>query len=515
LAWAFVMSPAKTGPSGSPPDLPRDRWFHGVHAHSMAKENFPSSSPAKTASPTTLKDLDVYGTLREKHVRLTSRQIRVMYDDVRERTLRVLGGLTPAQVRATPEPSVNPFDWGIGHLAHFYEYMILALLAPDFDNEKTFLPGHDKHALFDSFRANHADRWNPLGVVGTDPTLTEVHNYLSDVTDRLKLCLGTSDRENELLDPVTTYLHTYGILHEHWHVEDFVQTRHTLGYSAPATVPTNNTSTSVAANCWGGFVAVPNKVRSFQTPKGGALPGYVTVPAGRYTLGAQRDDAWVFDAERWGHEIAVPSFRLAKACVTNREFLVFVNNGGYDAKKFWSHEGWRWLSTNKSFVSDPKNANVSPDEACRTGKNTKAPRYWTRPFLEKKNGTDEWFEFLFDAQTPTPLRPHAPVTHVTWYEAEAYCAWVGGRLPTEAEWEVAARTTPTNYLGKQSDAAGASGASGRRLYPWGSDPPTIENSNLDGFTGGTTDVAAYPSGESGWGCRGMLGNVWEWTQVRP
>ena len=72
-----------------------------MHAHSMAKENFPSSSPAKTASPTTLKDLDVYGTLREKHVRLTSRQIRVMYDDVRERTLRVLGGLTPAQVRAT------------------------------------------------------------------------------------------------------------------------------------------------------------------------------------------------------------------------------------------------------------------------------------------------------------------------------------------------------------------------------------------------------------------------------
>ena len=107
------------------------------------------------ASPEELVKLDLYGTLKEKHVRLTPAQLRLMYEDVRERTERTFANLTPAQLRATPEPSLNPFDWGLGHIAHFYEFMILKLLAPD---ASPVLPGHDVHALFDSFRAAHDDR---------------------------------------------------------------------------------------------------------------------------------------------------------------------------------------------------------------------------------------------------------------------------------------------------------------------------------------------------------------------
>ena len=169
------MPPADVSAKASPAaSQPRDRWFHGVHAHfvpSMSRErDMPPGAAVALASPSSLKDLDVYGTLREKHVRLSRVQIRAMYSDVRERTKRALAGLSPAQLRAVPEPSLNPFDWGLGHIAHFYEFMILRLLAPE-TPEDAFLPGHDKHALFDSFRAAHDDRWRPAQAAGSDPAL--------------------------------------------------------------------------------------------------------------------------------------------------------------------------------------------------------------------------------------------------------------------------------------------------------------------------------------------------------
>jgi iron(II)-dependent oxidoreductase len=240
------MPPADVSAKASPAaSQPRDRWFHGVHAHfvpSMSRErDMPPGAAVALASPSSLKDLDVYGTLREKHVRLSRGQIRAMYSDVRERTKRALAGLSPAQLRAVPEPSLNPFDWGLGHIAHFYEFMILRLLAPE-TPEDAFLPGHDKHALFDSFRAAHDDRWRPAQAAGSDPALAEIEGYLDGVTRALLDCLrasdsnasaSASDDDDVLLDPVSSYLHVYGVVHEHWHVEDFIQTRHTLGYPPP------------------------------------------------------------------------------------------------------------------------------------------------------------------------------------------------------------------------------------------------------------------------------------------
>ncbi|MFL5277902.1 MAG: formylglycine-generating enzyme family protein, partial [Myxococcales bacterium] len=98
----------------------------------------------------------------------------------------------------------------------------------------------------------------------------------------------------------------------------------------------------------------------------------------------------------------------------------------------------------------------------------------------------------FAANSLRPLPPDHPVIHVNWYEAEAFCNWAGRRLPTEAEWELAA-STPA-----------------KRRFPWGE---SGTYANLDARAGGTVPVAAHPEGDSAYGCRQMIGNVWEWTST--
>ncbi len=101
------------------------------------------------------------------------------------------------------------------------------------------------------------------------------------------------------------------------------------------------------------------------------------------------------------------------------------------------------------------------------------------------------------------LEPHQPVLHVSWYEADAYCRWAGRRLPSEVEWEIAASGEP---------AAGGAGLSPRRRrYPWGGEPPDRRRAHLDGRALRCVDVGAHPDGDSAFGCRQMMGNVWEWT----
>jgi iron(II)-dependent oxidoreductase len=148
----------------------------------------------------------------------------------------------------------------------------------------------------------------------------------------------------------------------------------------------------------------------------------------------------------------------------------FVDDGGYARRALWSDAGWGWRQAAGAF----------------------------HPFTWRPDH-GAWLVREFDRWRP--LAPHRPVVHVCWFEAEAYCRWASRRLPTELEWEVAAAGEPD----------GDTLAPGKRRYPWGDDPCTPERANLDLRFSGPLEVGALPAGDSAFGCRQMLGNVWEWT----
>jgi iron(II)-dependent oxidoreductase len=196
-------------------------------------------------------------------------------------------------------------------------------------------------------------------------------------------------------------------------------------------------------------------------------PHDIVAPGGAFLLGASPDEPFVFDNEKWAHVVEVPPFRIASTPVTNAEFAAFVDDGGYRRRECWGRRGWDW----------------------RRREGAEHPLFWVR------DGGTGWAVREFDAIVP--LAPWHPVVHVNWYEAEAYCRWADRRLPSEAEWEMAATLEP---------------ATGRkRRFPWGAEPPSPERANLDYRAGGTVDVRALPSGDSAVGCRQMIGNVWEWV----
>jgi iron(II)-dependent oxidoreductase len=210
----------------------------------------------------------------------------------------------------------------------------------------------------------------------------------------------------------------------------------------------------------------PKFGRGFDDGDSGPLPGDTAVRGGTFRLGAEQDTSFAFDNEKWAHSVDVASFRIARAPVTNEEFAAFVADRGYERRSVWSDEGWAW----------------------RAAAHARHPIYWR----EAAHGHFDVRRF----DQITPMAMHQPVVNVGWYEADAFCRWAGRRLPSEAEWEFAASMTPDGV---------------KRLYPWGEGSGTAARANLDGIRLGCCDVASYPEGDSAFGCRQMIGNVWEWT----
>jgi len=165
------------------------------------------------------------------------------------------------------------------------------------------------------------------------------------------------------------------------------------------------------------------------------------------------------------HRLKVAPFALAPTQVSNAEYLQFVDSRGYERENLWTADGWQW----------------------RRQANASAPRYW-------RKDSGQWVVRCFDQWQP--LAEDEPVIHVNAFEAEAYCRFVGRRLPTEAEWEYAAR---------------ASLPRGEDRYTWGFAAPAWGSVNLNGMYGRPVSVSALAGTDTRASVRQMLGNTWEWT----
>ncbi|MFT5657585.1 MAG: iron(II)-dependent oxidoreductase [Gammaproteobacteria bacterium] len=367
---------------------------------------------------------------------ISTTKLIAMLQDARARTLELIDDLDQQQLIGPRIGTVNPLQWEIGHVAYFYEYFILRQLY----GRDSLLGNQQADALYDSILVPHDTRWDlPL------LSLADTKNYLQSVLDQLCERL-----DKPLASEADSFIYQFGVFHENMHCEAFLWGRQTLAYQTPKFANATDMSAERTA---------------------GAHPGFVDVPGGKFKLGADPQADFMFDNEKFAHELDAQAFSIAKAPVTNAEFAEFVAAGGYQQDHYWCAEGLHWKRQNHSTH----------------------PGYWIA------DGPDNWLLRRFDQTMPLPA--NEPVSHVNWYEANAYCRWAGLRLPTELEWEVAA-------LGERN--ADGSLALNKRIYPWGN---TIQPgfTNLDGRALGCVDVAAFADGDSVFGCRQMLGNVWEWT----
>src|SRR5579862_205945 len=291
--------------------------------------------------------------------------------DAYERTWRVLADFAPGQWRVPYHEGINPPLWEYGHVAWFTERWALREARWTDDDRlvtvsNSMLPGADR--WFDSSLVAHVDRWT-LDI----PSLDEIRDYARAVHEGVHAKLAVSD-ERDL------YPFQLALFHEDMHGEALTYMRQTLDYEAP----------------W-----------LFRLPLLPAGEGDVEIEGSVLAQGSPRGEGFVFDNEKWAHDVALKAYRISRYCVRNAAYEEFVDAGGYREPRFWSDEGLAWL----------REARVDH------------PRRW-------RKGVSGWEQRWFGHYEP--LAPDAPVCHVNAYEAEAFCRFAGRRLPSEAEWERAA-----------------------------------------------------------------------------
>jgi iron(II)-dependent oxidoreductase len=281
------------------------------------------------------------------------------------------------------------------------------------------------------------------------PSRADTLRYMGRIRDQvIEHLLNTEPRRDDV------YFTLLSVFHEDMHTEAFTYTRQTHAYPAPRLgLPDNRPQ--------------PNASPFNQQE----MKGDVEVFGGTFGLGALPQESFVFDNEKWAHPVEMRPYAIARTPVTQEDFAAFVDDSGYTQERFWSEPGWRW----------------------RTEAGALHPVYWDRQVPGR------WLRRDFDRWVP--LEPRRPVLHVNWFEAEAYCRWAKRRLPTESEWEAAAADIPAD--GRLSPD--------KRRFPWGEAPPAPHHANLDWSGMGCVDVGELPQGDSAFGCRQMIGNVWEWT----
>ena len=352
--------------------------------------------------------------------------ITAAYLAVRQATVALAAPLSAEDCQVQSMPDASPTKWHLAHVSWFFETFVLERFEPDF---RPFDPRF--RVLFNSYYQGVGDM-HPRAQRGliVRPTLSEVMRYRAAVDARMLQLLATRVGDADLAALVTLGLH-----HEQQHQELLLtDIKHALSVDAShAAYAKRWPMTSVRAQPlrWFGFEA-------------GLL---------EHGFDAARDGAFCFDNETPRHRAYTAPFELASRPVNYGEYLAFIDDGGYRRPDLWLAMGWDWV---------------------RSGART-APLYWHAVDGRWMNHTLQGF---------VEIDPRTPVCHLSHFEADAYARWAGARLPTEIEWEHAART-----LQYPAGTPGRANFADRGAFH----PLPAE------------DVAGDEPVQ-------MFGDVWEWTQ---
>jgi ergothioneine biosynthesis protein EgtB len=318
------------------------------------------------------------------------------YHAVRQQSLRLAEPLSAEDCGAQSMPDASPVKWHLAHTTWFFETFVLAPHEPNF---APFDPAF--RYLFNSYY-NGVGARHPRAQRGllTRPALDTVLGWRHDVDRRIARLLDAGPAGE--LAPLVTL----GLQHEQQHQELILtDLKHLLAQNALAPA----------------YVDSP-LARAAAAP---ALE-WLGMEGGLAEIG-HTGEGFCFDNELPRHRVFVAPFELASRLVTNGEYARFIEQGGYRDPALWLSEGWDRASAGE----------------------LAHPLYW------QPDGNGGWREFTLHGLAP--LDPARPVTHLSLYEADAYARWCGARLPTEAEWELAARAMPVETGALHPGAAGAGG----------------------------------------------------------
>ena len=304
------------------------------------------------------------------------------YKTIRTYTEEICKHLQTEDYVVQPVIDVSPPKWHIGHVTWFFETFVLK---PYFENYEEFDPKYN--FVFNSYYETVGAR-----VIRTDrgnlsrPTVADIYKYRKYVDDAMHEFLQHS------LSKEIEEIVVLGFNHEQQHQELLMtDIKYILGNN-PLFPPYKNPSDSKATN---------NKSSDF------SQNDFIKIEKGIYQIGYE-GEGFCFDNELQRHSVFLNDFSIAKNLVTNGEYLEFINSGAYQNFNYWHSDGWEWVKTNK----------------------ISAPLYWY--FID-----GQWFNYTLEGLQILDM--NEPICHVSFYEAAAYASWKQMRLPTEFEWEIAAR----------------------------------------------------------------------------
>ncbi len=309
-------------------------------------------------------------------------ELLASFRSVRQATEALADGLSPEDQNLQSMPEASPLKWHRAHTTWFFEQFILH---PWMQGYRSF---NEPFAyLFNSY-------YNGIGAqfpraqrsLISRPDTVEVGDYRAWVDQAMERLIGTI-ADDQLAE--FAGLMVLGLNHEQQHQELAVtDLKHGFSFNplAPAWRDPAPKAQGIAGAAWIGF------------------------PGGIHEIGSP-DDRFCFDNETPRHRVLLQDYELARRPVTCGEYLDFMHDDGYSRPELWLADGWAWVCAN----------------------DIEAPLYWSRE-------TDDWQ--LYTLAGTRPVDPDEPICHISFYEAFAYAQWAGARLPSEAEWEIAARGLP-------------------------------------------------------------------------